>query len=265
MFFPYKNSNIYFSDSGNGKVIVLLHGYLESSDVWAGFEKALSANFRVISVDLPGHGKSEVAGTVHSMEFLASVIRGLLDNLGIKKVFLTGHSLGGYVTLAFLEMFPEYLSGYCLFHSHPFSDTPEIIEKRMKEIDIVKTGNKEFLFSNNIMKMFATANLLKFDVVREKLLNDLAEFPCEGIIALLNGMMARPSRLSIMESGKKPCLWILGAMDNHIQYDIIQTRVKLPSNARVEILKNSGHLGFIEEEERSAELITEFISGLDDK
>ena len=71
----------------------------------------------------------------------------------------------------------------------------------------------------------------------------------EGIIAVLNGMMARPSRLSVMEEGKVPCLWILGAMDNYIPCDTIQKRVKLPSNARVVVLEKSGHMGFIEEED----------------
>ena len=71
----------------------------------------------------------------------------------------------------------------------------------------------------------------------------------EGIIAVLNGMMARPSRLAVMEEGRVPCLWILGSMDNYIPCDAIQKRVKLPANAKVVVLENSGHLGFIEEEE----------------
>src|SRR5674536_23752 len=124
MFFSYSGGRIHYSDSGNGTVIVLLHGYLESSEVWNGFAEKLKSEFRIISVDLPGHGLSDVYGEVHSMEFMATAVKNLVDSLDLKKVFLLGHSMGGYVALAFLELFPEYLLGYCLFHSQPFADTP---------------------------------------------------------------------------------------------------------------------------------------------
>ena len=104
--------------------------------MWNGFAEKLSSKFRVISVDLPGHGISDIYGETPYNGVYGRCVKELLDNLGIKKVFLTGHSLGGYVTLAFLELFPDYLSGYCLFHSQPFPDTPEAIEKRKREIEL---------------------------------------------------------------------------------------------------------------------------------
>jgi len=74
--------------------------------------------------------------------------------------------------------------------------------------------------------------------------------------------MARPSRLSVMESGKVPCLWILGSMDIYIDCEQIQTKISLPGNAELVILKNSGHLGFIEEEEISFNVVKDFIGKL---
>src|SRR5450759_1998483 len=136
-YFSYRNHNIHYTDKGNGKTIVLLHGYLESSEVWNGFEEKLKSKFRIIAVDLPGHGLSDVYGETHPMEFLATAVKELLDAMCINKICLVGHSLGGYVTLAFLELFTDYLSGYCLFHSQPFADSAEAIEKRRREIAIV--------------------------------------------------------------------------------------------------------------------------------
>jgi pimeloyl-ACP methyl ester carboxylesterase len=262
MFFLFKGGRIHYSDTGNGKAIVLLHGYLESSEVWDGFEAKLSSKFRIISVDLPGHGLSDVYGEIHTMEFMAAVIKELLMNLSIKKVFLVGHSLGGYVTLAFLELFPEYLSGYCLFHSQPFPDPPAALEKRKREIEIVKTGKKNLMYPDNVIRMFATSNLEIFSEALMRLKDIASRIPGEGIIAVLNGMMIRPSRLLVMEAGMVPCLWILGLMDNYIPCDFIQTKVKLPSNARIVILKNSGHIGFIEEEDKSVEVIAKFVTEL---
>lgn len=258
----YKDGKIYYSDIGEGDIIVLLHGYLETSDSWTGFAKKLSSGYRVISVDLPGHGLSKVYGESHTMEFLAGAVKCLLDNLNIKKIFLAGHSLGGYVTLAFVDLYPDMLNGYCLFHSHPFEDSRETLEKREKEIKVVRSGKKYLLYPESISMMYASENRSKF---RESLQRskDIASTICdEGIIAILNGMMERSSRLSVMEKGKVPCLWILGKMDNYISCDIVQERVKLPANARVVILEKSGHMGFVEEEDLSAKVLTDFIKGL---
>jgi pimeloyl-ACP methyl ester carboxylesterase len=262
MFLPFRRGRINYSDSGNGTAIVLLHGYLESSEVWNGFEEKLASKFRIISVDLPGHGLSDVYGETYTMEFMATMIKELLDKLRINKACLIGHSLGGYVTLAFLELFPEHLSGYSLFHSQPFSDTTEALEKRRREIALVMTGKKDLMYPENVIRMFAPSNLEKFSEALRRSKNIASRISGEGIIAVLNGMMIRPSRLSVMEEGRVPCLWILGSMDNYIPCDLIQSKVILPSNARVIILKNSGHLGFVEEEDNAVRVITEFVEKL---
>jgi pimeloyl-ACP methyl ester carboxylesterase len=262
MFFSYQGRRIHFTDTGRGESIVLLHGYLESSEVWNGFAVKLSSEFRIISVDLPGHGLSDVYGEVHSMEFMADVVKELIIHLGLNRVFMTGHSLGGYVTLAFLESYPQLLNGYCLFHSQPFADTPEALEKRKREIEIVKLGKKNLMYPDNVIRMFAHSNLEKFaDALRKS--KDIASLiPGAGIIAVLNGMMIRPSRLSFMEEGNAPCLWILGTMDNYIPCEMIQAKVKLPANAKAVVLNNSGHLGFVEEEDLSVKTVSEFVNSI---
>jgi pimeloyl-ACP methyl ester carboxylesterase len=259
MFFSFNEGRIHYSDSGMGPVIILLHGYLESSEVWNGFARKLASSFRVINVDLPGCGLSDVYGELHSMEFMASAINGLICNLGLSKVFMAGHSLGGYVTLAFLELYSDRLSGYSLFHSQPFADSPAALEKRKREIEIVKMGKKNLMYPDNVTRMFASSNLIKFSDALQRSKDIASMIPGDGIIAILNGMMARPSRLKIMEEGKVPCLWILGSMDNYIPCDTIQAQVKVPSNVRIIVLKESGHMGFIEEEELSVKIITDFV------
>lgn len=249
-------------DSGSGEPIVLLHGYLESSEVWNSFATELGSEFRIISIDLPGHGLSDVYGELHSMEFMADAIKELIDYLGLNKVFMTGHSLGGYVTLAFLGLYSERLTGYCLFHSQPFADPPEAIEKRKREIDIVKMGKKNLMYPDNVIRMFAPTNLEKFAIELETSKDIASHIPGEGIIAVLNGMMSRPSRLSLMEEGKVPCLWILGTMDSYIPCELIQAKVKLPLNATVVVLTGSGHMGFVEEEELSVKIVSEFVRKL---
>ena len=258
----YNGGKIYYNDTGDGETVVLLHGYLETSDIWSGFAKKLSGKFRVISVDLPGHGLSKVYSENHTMEFMAGAVKVLLENLHINKIFLAGHSLGGYVALAFLELYPGMLKGYCMFHSHPFEDRPAAVEKREREIKIVRAAKKYLLYPENISQMFATENLGRFREELQRSKDIASTIRDEGIIAVLNGMMNRPSRLKVMEEGKVPCLWIVGKMDNYISCNEILSKVNLPANARVVVLEKSGHMGFIEEENRSVQVLTDFIKGI---
>ncbi len=258
----HNGGKIYYSDRGRGSCILLLHGYLESSEIWDSFAARLSENFRVISVDLPGHGDSSVFGSCHTMEFMAEAIRELISGLNLGKVFITGHSLGGYVALAFAGKFPELLSGYCLFHSHPFADTPEAVAKREREKEIVRAGKKFLMYPDNVSMMFAEDNLTRLPEALRRSKEIAAAVPDEGIIAVLEGMIRRPPRLSVVEEGRTPCLWILGRKDRYIACDTVLSGVRLPAGSKAEILENSGHLGFIEEEDRSVRILSDFIEGL---
>jgi len=261
-FFLYNSGRIHYTDQGNGSPIVLIHGYLETSEIWSSFAKKLSGNFRVITVDMPGHGKSDSYDAVYTMDYMATCISKLLEHLRVMKAFVTGHSLGGYITLAFADLYPEMLSGYCLLHSQPFSDDADKIQKRNTEIDLVRAGEKETFIPDNIRKLYSADNLLKFSLALLRSQEIALKIPRETIIRVLKGMIARPSRVLVMESGRIPCLWILGAFDNLIDCKTIQTKVRLPENAEIVILKNSGHMGFIEEEELSVKVIDGFVKRL---
>lgn len=263
MYSTIHGRKIWYTDSGKGpQTVVLVHGYLESSEAWNGFADRLSSAFRVIAPDLPGHGHSEVYSETHSMEMMADIIRELLEMLNITKAVMVGHSLGGYVTLAFLDLYPHMLKGYCLFHSHPLADTPEIVEKRKNEIAAVMAGKKDLFYPDSVEKMFAPMNIdiLKDQVKRSKKIASV--IPGNGMIALLNGMIKRPSRVGVMEEGRVAGLWILGTMDNYIPFGSIQEKVKLPPDAAIFVLQKSGHMGFVEEEEIAADAVTKFINGL---
>ena len=111
-------------------VIVLLHGYLEAIEVWDSFTDLLKKHLRVVAVDLPGHGISQVRGEVHTMEFLADVVHEAVRGLGIDKYVVCGHSMGGYAALEILRKYPDELNGIILFHSVAFADSDEKRENR---------------------------------------------------------------------------------------------------------------------------------------
>jgi pimeloyl-ACP methyl ester carboxylesterase len=262
MFISFKGGKIYYTDSGKGKVIVLIHGYLETIEVWEKFASRVAKKFRVVAIDLPGHGKSDYTSEINTMEIFAGAIKEVLDFLDIRKVLLVGHSMGGYATLGFLKMFPQYLSGYCLFHSHPFADSPGVIEKRGNNIRLIEAGKKDEMIPDFVRGLYAGKNLEVLKESVERSVNIASGTYDKTIIADLRGMIDRPSRVLLLEEGKVPLLWILGTMDSHINHAEIQQNVNLPANARVEILYNSGHMGFIEEEDLTVKYLTEFADSI---
>jgi pimeloyl-ACP methyl ester carboxylesterase len=262
MFISFRGGKIHYEDSGLGKAVILIHGYLESVKVWEQLSGHLAKSFRVVAIDLPGHGESDSISETNTMEIFAGSIRAVLDFLGITKGFLVGHSMGGYATLGFFRMFPEYLSGYCLFHSHPFADPPEVIEKRLKNISMIEEGKKDEMIPGFVHGLYAAANLELLKDRVEKSVKIGSATSGATIIADLRGMMERSSQVHLIEEGKVPFLWILGTMDSHIDHIAIQKNIKLPANARVEVLNRSGHMGFIEEEDLSVKYLTEFARSL---
>lgn len=259
-FIKFQSAKVRFMDDGEGFPIILLHGYLESIEIWDSFTSLLIKHFRLIRIDLLGHGKSDMVGNVSTMELMAESILEIMDYLKINKAFMLGHSLGGYVALAFLELFPDRLNGLCLFHSHPLADVPETIKKRKREINLVLEGRKDLIYNVNIPNAFASDNLDKFkkeiDFAKEIARNT----PDNGIIAALNGMIERSDRSKILAETNLPFLWVLGRKDNYIPYDIIVQKVEMPANGKLITLGNSGHQGFMEEEYTSFEIIKSFLT-----
>jgi len=254
----FQGIKVFYSATGRGKPVVLLHGYLEAGEVWDPLTEKLTEKFRIIVPDLPGHGRSGIKSEVHTMEFLASAVKEVIMDSGESKVMMVGHSLGGYVSLAFVELFPELLSGYVLFHSHPHADTPEAIARRKREIAVVMAGRKNIMYPGNVSMMFAKDNLGFMTGELERSKRIASRNPGEGIIALLNGMIARPSRQHILESGALPLLWILGRNDLYFSPEKAMRDTGMPHNSETVILEHSGHLGFIEETEKSAGLLEKF-------
>ena len=255
----YKESELVYSDQGEGRCIVLLHGYLERGEVWQTFTEQFHGDYRFIIPDLPGHGDSGSWGKVHTMDELATSLLAILDAEGIDKVFLAGHSMGGYVCMAFADLYAHKLSGYSLVHSTPFSDSQEKRENRDREISLVLCRKKRQIVLDNIPKAFATDNLNRMVSQVESLKQMAMQSPDDGIIALLNGMKERPDRSAVLQNPDLPLLLVGGMKDNYIPTEVFDAVVSLAPHAMVLRLKESGHMGFLEQQE---ELVTAFVEFL---
>ncbi|MBE0423984.1 MAG: alpha/beta fold hydrolase, partial [Lutibacter sp.] len=136
--FLYKNAKIHFTSTGIGSAVVLIHGFLENSLMWQEVSQELSKRNRVICIDLLGHGKTGNLGYIHSMEDQAQMVKAVLNHLKVRKYILVGHSMGGYVALAFAKLFPSNVKGLCLMNSTALPDSEEKKLNRDRAIKAVK-------------------------------------------------------------------------------------------------------------------------------
>ena len=253
----FRQTKVRYSDKGKGRVVLLLHGFLESIDIFEEFSAKLSKTFRVISIDLPGHGQTPTLGYIHTMELMAQCVKKVMDSLYLKKYVVVGHSMGGYVALAFAELFPEYVSGLCLFHSTALPDSEEKKKDRERIAEIVKTDHTKYVF-DLIPKLFDPENipLLKEEVAKAKQI--ALNTPTEGIVAALRGMKERPTRELVLKNIKCPVLFIIGKKDVLLAWDNLMLLTSLPKYSYNIVLEHAGHMGFYEAPEETFKAVRKF-------
>ncbi|MBI9067916.1 MAG: alpha/beta hydrolase [Salinivirgaceae bacterium] len=261
-FFEFRGKKIAYTYRGQGFTIVLLHGYLETKEVWSSFGDKLAENYRVISIDIPGHGASEQIQDTHSMGLMAEAVDALLANLQIEKCLMIGHSMGGYIALAYANLFAHRLLGLTLFHSSIFADSEEKKANRYRELDFIRKGKINLLINANLPKTFATQNLLRFEQKIEMMKYLAQNHSKDGICSLLQGMIERPDRQELMYFFKKPILFIFGRNDQLIPQEVAEEMLEINPFVKSEWLENSGHMGFIEEQEKSLIIISNFAKAI---
>ncbi len=254
------DAQIRVKDEGTGDVVVLLHGYLESLDIWSDFADWLAEGYRVISIDIPGHGQSGTVAEEHTMSLMAKALNTVLEYLDIQRCVLVGHSMGGYISLAYLAEYASKLAGVCLFHSSPFADTEEKRAARAKEIELVKKGKLTLICNTSIPNGFATNNLSIMPDKVEFAKQIARQSPAEGVVALLEGMRNRPDRQKLLQNNTLPLLFILGKKDNFIAFDRLYPVACDFPGAQVVVLEKSGHSGYLEEPEKSLEIVRSFLN-----
>lgn len=253
----YKNSIISFEQKGQGPALVLIHGFAESSLVWKKFAQELSAEFKVITIDLPGHGKSECVSDIHSMEMMAEVVKKVLDHLKVDSCVMVGHSMGGYVTLAFVKQYPEVVKGIGLFHSTSLADNDEVAQRRLKAIEIIENDHSDFLLGF-IPDLFAPENREALSYAIDELMAEARKMEPRALIAAQQGMKDRTSTLDVLINTPLPVMFIAGQKDTRVPFENIWVQMALTETAYSLILRSAGHMGFLEEPRKTMDFTASF-------
>lgn len=255
--FNFKNINIDFTVIGKGSAIVLLHGFLENKEMWNDIIPSLPKNRRYISIDLLGHGQTENLGYVHTMEEQASMIRALLKSLNIRKVTFIGHSMGGYIALAFADIFPKNTKGICLLNSTAYPDNSAKKASRDRAIEAVKKTHKMFI-RISIPMLFSEENKIPLKKEIGTVTKEALKTSKQGVIASLEGMKIREDRTHILQNDSIKKLIILGKNDSVLLIDKHQNQVK-DTNTKLVVL-NQGHMSHIENKLEVQQTLKEFIN-----
>ncbi len=252
----YKNINLHYTIKGTGSTVVLLHGFLENVSMWDEIIPHLAKKNTIISIDLLGHGQTNNLGYIHSMEDQAKMVKFVLDHLKLKDYILIGHSMGGYVSLALVELSPKKIKGICLMNSTAMADDEEKKLNRDRAIQAVKKYPDTFvrlaipnLFSENNKTVFA-------DIIKEITIEALKTSQ-QGIIAAMEGMKVRKDRTSILQYSHFPLLMIISKQDPALEY---QTLINQTKNTLVLTHEfPDGHMSHVENKDELISVFQNFI------
>lgn len=263
----YKNVIIYYQVIGSGKPVMLVHGFSEDSDIWKHQVNFLKDKFQLIIPDLPGSGLSVVNDWSSfteknqlTVELMAEILRIILDNEKIEQCAMIGHSMGGYITLAFAEKYPSRLSKLGLFHSTAYPDNEDKIQTRRRGIAFIKEYGAPAFLKQSIPNLFDKKFTNEKAAAIEELIERGKSFTSEALTQYYEAMIARPDRTAVLKNFNKPVLFIIGVNDKAVPPADGARQAHIPAISFVYFLRHTAHMGMWEEIDKSNAALLDFLS-----
>lgn len=250
----------YDSRTEQKPVVVLLHGYCGSSAYWEQVVEPLSGVARLIAPDLRGHGRSSAETgpeETNTMELYADDLAAMLDQLRINKACVLGHSLGGYIALAFAERYEEKLAAFGLVHSTPLPDSDAAKENRDNAAAAIRKDGVAAFVEGLVPKLYSPDNKSAMPDQVARSIEIGRATSAAGAIGAAKGMKLRPDRTEVLKRTKLPVLLLAGEQDQIIPVE--RTFVAEGPNITREKLADAGHMGMVERPEPFAEAIKRFV------
>jgi pimeloyl-ACP methyl ester carboxylesterase len=240
--------------------VLLLHGFAEDGEVWNEIVPRLSGHCRLLIPDIPGSGKSMLLPGEPSIDALADAIKIFIDQLGIETAVLIGHSMGGYIALAFAEKYPGRLKAFGFFHSTAYADSEEKRATRRKSIEFIRQHGAVPFIRQSTPNLFALETRESRASLVEETILRYSRFAPESLIYYYEAMIRRPDRVSVLRQFPGPILFLMGAKDTVIPYEKSIQQCHQPTLSIIHTLDHAGHMGMLEEPERSSALLQSFLN-----
>ena len=256
---------IYSESIGEGNPVVLIHGFCETSEIWKPLKNKLALTHKVITLDLPGFGKSPLPTSAFSIMDIAEMVHSFLEDNDLLDCIVIGHSLGGYVTLALAERHPEDLKGFGLLHSTSLSDDEEKINGRNKTVEFVKKRGIEVFAESFVSQLFYVKNRSRLENEINEVTKVAASTNQDTMVNYMEAMRDRPDRSNVLKTFNQPILFIAGDQDSSAPIDKSRLQYEMIKRPSITELKDVGHMGMYEATQECFITISQFLDLFNDQ
>jgi pimeloyl-ACP methyl ester carboxylesterase len=245
---------LYCEERGKGPLpLMLVHGFPFEHSLWNEVAAQLESETRLLLPDLRGYGLSPTPEGIYTMEAMAADLRALLDRLGIQRVALSGHSMGGYVALAFAEAYPERLAGLAMVMSAAAADAPERKTARYQQAEEIARQGVGIL-EGSLERYSPSAE------VRERVRGWMRRARPAAVQGALMGMAERPDRLEVLAGLRVPVEIISGDLDILIPQERSREMAEKLWDGNLTILPGAGHMPMLEMPASTAAALRAFMA-----
>jgi pimeloyl-ACP methyl ester carboxylesterase len=248
-----------FREQGRGKTLFFIHGFPFNLKIWDGYVEKFIDQYHVVTIDLPGFGKSPVLPSPFSIDQVADALLSFLEHRELRDVVLIGHSLGGYVSLSMIKKNPTLFSSLILFHSTAYADSAEKKESRSKTAEFVQRNGALPFTSNFIHPLFVDQHHPGIEFVR-KIANEAAS---EAVIGYSLAMRDRQEHIKTLERFENPTLFLAGKNDPGIPVESVLKQGSHCKKPEIHILEKVAHMGMFERADDTVAKIKGFLNKSD--
>jgi len=249
-----------YGDSGNGPVVVLLHGFPLSRDMWEPqVEPLVRAGYRLVTPDLRGFGESEVPEGPYSMSLFADDVVELLDHLEIDRAVIGGMSMGGYILLNLLERYPERVVAACFITTRSSSDNEAVKAGRLALLERTKRDGTESMAELSTMTLLAGETLRRNPELVNTVYRWMTSVDVRGIEGALHALLERKDYSPLLGNFDLPSLVIGADQDNAVQPEDLRTLSEGLPNNELCIIPQAGHMANLEQPEAFNDCLLRFL------
>ena len=256
----FQGAKLSYRKSGTGNAFVVIHGFGEDSTVFDHFIPALSKTSQLILPDLPGCGASDEWQQEQLLiEDMADAIHAILQHEKIERCRIMGHSMGGYITLAFAANFPDTIQAIGLLHSTAYADTPERIQKRRQAIEFIEKNGALAFLQLSTPGLFSPEFRTSHPNIINSLLASMQNVSAQTLIQFYRAMIARKNRLQVLQNIQVPAMLIAGEKDEIIPVATLIEQAKLTPKAYIHVIKSAAHMSMLETPDQLGEIFAAFL------
>ena len=246
-----------YVESGEGHPLILIHGFCNDLTLWDGVRDAVSEHFRLITIDLPGHGNSPLPEGDITFERVADGLADWMRNEGLEHSIVIGHIMGGYVTLHLEEQHPDLVKAFGLFHSNANEDSPVRKRGRLQSIEIVKQRGMGEFVESFIPFLFFHERIEELGAEIDKATLMALNTSAATHMAFTQAMHDREGKTHLLKNDK-PKLIIGGDNDTAVNFDVVFKMMQMANNVTKHVMYDTGHMGMLERPEESAKVLIDF-------